>query len=907
MKFDPDKTVFLIDGSSFLYRAYYSMKPLHTPTGEAVQAVYGFSRMLKKLIDTFNPHYIALVWDSKGKTTRHEMFPDYKATRQAAPADIFDQKKHIVELADLIGLRQIAKSGIEADDIMYSIAKERTTQSDSVVFVTSDKDMGQALNANVFIFDTFKDVLLNADSFAQKMGFPVERLPLYFALLGDDSDNIPGVRGIGKKGATDFAQQFSTLEELYQNLGAIKAGKTRTALQEQKDKAFLSRDLFLLQYNDSGLEKNDLSFDPKNWSQARPLFEKMNFKSLLGDIGVKTEMTVDQKIAVLSKYDFKLVTTESELKELCKALERAAVFAMDTETVGLRPLQDKCIGISFCMGQGTAYYVPFGHQTTMFEPQLSEKEVVIALKPILENPLFTKYLHNVKFDQLVLHALGIELAGASFDTMIAANLLSQGWQRAGLKFLSEHHFNEQMLTFDEMVTANKLPNFSYVPLHKAVAYACFDAHQTFKLHAILAQELKKEPLLQSLFADIEMPLIPVLVSIEAEGIYLDVPELKKLGTVVGQALHQIEDEIITLLGDKYAGINLNSPKQVGQLLFEDLKLPTQKKSTKKTGYSTDQEVLNALADLHPVPRLIVRYRELAKLKNTYIDALPEYVNPKTGKVHTSFNQIAVATGRLASSDPNLQNIPADGTVFGLQIREAFKPDSGSVFFSADYSQIELRVLAHLSGDVNLTRAFLHGHDIHAETAAHLFDVSLESVTHDQRQIGKRINFSVLYGLTPYGLSKDLGIPFKDAKIYIEKYFDKYPGVSQWMESVVEYAKKHGYVQTLWGRRRYVPGIYEDNQPLYHEARRVAINTVAQGTAAEIMKQGMISLFRAIKDRNLGAKIVLQIHDELLLDVPEKELKETEELARNILENVVEWTISLKVTTRFGSNWKEVTK
>lgn len=906
MKFDQNKTIFLIDGSSFLYRAYYSIRPLHTASGEPVQAVYGFARMLKKLIDTFDTRFIALVWDSKGKTTRHELFEDYKATRQAAPTDIFDQKKYIVEFADLIGLRQIAQPGIEADDIMYSIAQEQMAQSDSVVFVTSDKDMGQALSEKIFMYDTFKDVLFNKDTFAQKMGFSVDRLPLYFSLLGDASDNIPGVKGIGKKGATDLAQQFATLEELYDNITSIK-GRTRILLQEQKENAFLSRELFLLQYHPTHLKKEDFSFNPDNWAKARPVFEKLNFKSLLDEMGAATDLTAEQKIATISAYDFKLVTTEQELAMLCAELERAKHFALDTETTGLIPLQDPCVGISFCTNVGTAYYVPFGHQVDMFQPQLSQKQVVAALKPILENPAYTKYVHNVKFDQLVLYALGIELAGASFDTMIAANLISEGWQRAGLKFLSEHYFNEQMLTFADMVTAHKLPNFSYVPLDKAVLYACFDAHQTFRLYAILAQKLEDIPSLLNLFTTIEMPLVPILAAMEARGIYLDVPQLKALGATVGRALIEIEDSVISLLGDAHAGINLNSPKQVGQLLFEDLKLPPQKKSTKKTGYSTDQEVLLALAPLHPVPGLIARYRELAKLKNTYIDALPDYVNPKTGRIHTSYNQIAVATGRLASSDPNLQNIPAEGSEFGFEIRAAFKPTAGSLFLSADYSQIELRVLAHLSGDTNLTNAFLQGHDIHAQTAALLFDVDLDKVNHEQRQVGKRINFSVLYGLTPYGLSKDLGIPFKDAKLYIDKYFDQYPGVSAWMESVVAFAKEHGYVETLWGRRRYVPGIHENNQPLYQEARRVAINTVAQGTAAEIMKRGMIDLQAQIVQHNLGATMILQIHDELLLEVPESEIQKTEKLVKQALEEVVDWQVPLKVTTRTGANWKEVTK
>ncbi len=483
----------------------------------------------------------------------------------------------------------------------------------------------------------------------------------------------------------------------------------------------------------------------------------------------------------------------------------------------------------------------------------------------------------------------------AFDSYIAAVLVNQEWQRAGLKDLSVAHFNEPMLTFEDVVKANKYKDFSYVPLELATLYAAFDAHQTLRLKGILEDQLK-ELNLWNLYQNIELPLIQVLFEMEARGIYIDTFMLAKMSNDITIAIDYLEQEIVALSGEHARSINLNSPAQVQKLLFEHLQLPPQKKSA-KGAYSTDVEVLAVLAKLHPVPGLILKHRELSKLKNTYIDALPTYVNPRTHHIHTTYSQVAVATGRLASSDPNLQNIPVNS--FG--VRSVFKPEQQCVFLSADYSQIELRVLAHLSGDLALTSAFLHGHDIHAQTASGLFDVPLEQVTNEQRQIGKRINFSVLYGLTPYGLSKDLDIPFKDAKTYIDKYFAQYPQVSAWMDSVVEQTKKQGYVTTLWGKRVISPQFMKQNRNLYEEARRVAINTVAQGTAAEIMKIGMIRLDEELKKQGLGATLTLQIHDELLINVPQGQEQATQKVVTQVLESVVGWTVPLVVTTRFGAD------
>lgn len=903
MAINSEKTVLLIDGSGFLYRAYYGLRPLHTAKGIPVQAVYSFCRMIKKLADTFKPHYMALVWDSKGETVRHIMYPAYKATRSAPPSDLFEQKKYIQKFADLVGLKQFEKTGVEADDILFSLTKDFTQQGIDVLLITSDKDMEQVLSNHATIYDPFKDVFIDLSAFQQKRGFSVEKLPFYFALVGDSSDNIPGVKGIGAKTAEQLVQQFQSLDDLYEHIDQITKESVKRNLIEHKSDAYLSEQLFLLRYMPFEATMDQLGFDKNNWKQAQPLFEELNFKTLLQDLQ-KAGAQLTQKILLSQAkgYRFSVITKLEELVSLLEQVKEAKIVAIDTELDGLNPLENNLIGISFCYKKGEAYYVPFGHKGD--SEQIPKDQVLSTFQLILADPTIEKIMHSANFDERVLIQNGCVINNLVFDTLLAAHLVTADWQKISLKSISEFYLDEQMLTFAEVVTAQGLKDFSFVPLDQAGEYAASDAHQTLQLVPILQEELKKQHM-EKLYYDIELPLVPILCAMEMEGIRIDLQILKDLDAYVMQDLHRIRNEIVALSGC-LESINLNSPKQIESLLFEHLKLSPGKKSTKKTGYSTDVEVLQELAKIHPVPGLLLQYRELFKLKSTYIDALPEYVNKNTGKIHTTFSQTGVATGRLASFDPNLQNIPTD-TRYHIHIRSAFQPPEGHVFLSADYSQIELRVLAHLSQDAALVQAFLNDQDIHAQTAAKLFDVSLDQVTPEQRQVGKRINFSILYGLTPYGLSKDLDISFKQAQTYIEKYFAQYPGVSAWMEQIIHDTKKNGYVTTLWGRRRDIPGIYEKNKMLYDLARRIAINTVAQGTAAEIMKQGMIALDRSFKEHKLHAKMILQIHDELLIAVPQDEKEKTEQLVKDILEHVVVWDIPLKVTTRFGNNWQDVTK
>lgn len=895
-KFIPEKTIFIIDGSSFLYRAYYAIRPMHTASGQPIQGVFGFCRMLNTLFKQYNPRYAVLVWDSKGATLRHEMYQEYKATRQSVPSDLPDQKELIKEFADLIKLHQVERPGVEADDLMYSIAQDFHMHGFDSVLVTSDKDMGQAVTEDIFVFDPIKNSWYDQQALAEKYGFPVEKLIFYFSLIGDASDNIPGVEGVGPKTATELVTQFESLDDMYRNLDKVSRPRTKELLIAGKENAYLSKQLFTLQYLNLRTKQDDFIYNYDQWPLARPIFERLDFKSLLKDLKPVDDAVKSFELHV--KYSMYTITTEAQLLELIKDIKRHNLCAIDTETDGLHALQTKLAGISLACKPGEAAYIPVGHTTG--EEQIPLERVIVLLKPLLEDPSLPKYMHAANFDCLVLSQYGIEVQGLVFDTLLAASLVTKDWQRIGLKALSEHYLNETMISFADVVKAHGYKVFPQVPLKLATDYAAADAHQTLALVGIMKKELASFEQ-ESVFYDLEMPLVEVLIAMEKQGIAIDTVLLKQLSERTEHELAKIRQLIIDAIGHEFKDVNLNSSQQLAHILFEVLKLTPVKKTTAKTAYSTDAEVLETLAREHIVPRLILKNRELFKLKSTYLDALGEYVNPKTGRIHTTFSQTAAATGRLASFDPNLQNIPLEGG-----IRAAFKAAPGHVYLSADYSQIELRVLGYLSQDPSLIEAFQAGQDIHARTATGLFNVALDQVTSEQRQLAKRINFSILYGLTPYGLSKDLNIPFNEAKLYIERYLAQFPGVVSWMEKIVAETKDRGYVTTWLGRRRYLPGIYEKNKNLYELARRMAINTAAQGTAAEIMKKGMIQLFKELNQYS-GTHMLLQIHDELLLEVPEHQINDVEQLVKKTLESVVSWNIPLKVTTRVGRDWGEVTK
>ena len=895
-----EKAIFLIDGSSFLYRAFYALKPMTSPDGAQIGAVFGFCRMLKKLLDTFDPKYCALVWDSKGKTERHKLYTEYKATRDAAPMHLFEQKALIQEFATAIKLAQIEKTGFEADDLLASLARHFAGKHNEVVIVTSDKDLGQVVTPEIVLYDSFKQEIITKDALETKYGFPLSKLPFYFALCGDASDNIPGVRGIGPKGATELVKQFDSLEDLYEHLDQVPKERTRLLLQESRENAFLSLQLFLPIDVPTRISLEELACHEDNWRFARAFFERHAFVSLLKELGGPQIEKKPYKPAG----DYVLVNDKTVLHHLVQRIRAAGAFACDTETDGNKVLSCKLVGISCAYKEGVAYYIPFDH---VHKGELTQEEVLAEFKPLFEDASIKKYFHHAKFDIHALARAGIRLQGLAFDTLIAASLLRRdSSERIGLKALSESLLDEPMLSFEDVVTKNGHKNFSHVPLALATEYAAADAHQTFKLVNLFAPELHKEKM-DVLFYEIEVPLVPVLCAMEARGIVCDTQVLDALEVQTDRDILAVHTQILDLIGPEFKDINLNSHTQLKALLFEHLQLPTAKKTQARTSYSTDQEVLEELARVHPVPALIIKYRELAKLKSNYIDGLRQWIDPKTSKIHTTFNQTIVATGRLSSSDPNMQNIPTLSDDGKIHVREAFKPEPGHIFVSADYSQIELRVVAYLSQDPVLLHAFTNNVDIHTHTAARIFETMEEWVTREQRQIGKRINFSILYGLTPYGLSKDLNIPYAQAKLAIDKYFEQHAGVSKWMDKLAAEAKRTGYAQTLWGRRRYVPGINERNKALYEAARRVVVNTPAQGTQAELIKIAMIKLDEAFKQEIPQAQMVLQIHDELLVTCPIELKEQVKALMVRVMRDVVSWNVPLEVQVSEGMTWAEASK
>jgi len=924
----PD-ALFVVDGSYLLYRSFYGLKPLHTSTGIPTQATYGFCRAIKKVLDDFKPSYITVVWDSKGGSFRQDILPEYKATRMAPPSDLFIQKEQIISFVNAIKMCQVSKVGYEGDDLIASLVKDHPDHQ--IILVCADKDMYQLLSDNVLIFDPFKNKLIDEITFTQERGFGPEKIPFFYSLLGDTSDNIPGVKGIGEKTAENLVKQFDSLDDLYNNLEKVEKDRIRTLLHDQKDQAYLSLKLFTLARIDLELSEKDIAYDKKNWLNAGQIFKQLEFTSMLKEIEKLSQKTSTNQMSLFGlpviadttsqkssdqtgtlpgalapvPWICTVIQTEEALDLLIEKIKTHKEFGLDTETTGTCPMLDRLVGISVAVDTEEGFYIPLAH---LIGQQLDFEKTLQKLKPVLEDKDNKIYLHQAKFDELVLSNYDINVPHTSFDTILAANLIKNAWQKINLKDLSAFYLKEPMIKFKEIM-GKTYKTFDQVPVDGAAQYGAHDALQTFKLKLVFEKELEKEPRLKKLFHDVEMPLAHVLFKMEKTGIMLDIEKINAIKIDVAKEFEQIEKKIFSAFEHKeiknLEELNLNSPKQMEVLLFDELKLPVIKKS--KTGHrSTDQEVLHELSKIHPIPGLILKHRELAKLKNTYLDPLPSYVSPKTGRIHTSFSQTMVATGRLSSMEPNLQNIPTSGT-YGAAVRSAFIAPPGRLFLSADYSQIELRVLAFLSNDKNLIDLFMHDIDIHTKTASQLFDISIDQVTNEQRQFGKRINFSIIYGLTAYGLAQDLGIKPNEAKVYIEKYFAQYPDVARWMEHTVQEAMKTGYTETWLGFRRHVPELFEKNRMLFEAGKRIATNSPVQGTTSELMKMAMIQIDKAFTEQKIDAQLLLQIHDEIVVEFAEHERERVEKIVRDRMEHVVDWHIPLTVATRVGSDWGQISK
>ncbi|MDZ7580421.1 MAG: DNA polymerase I [Deltaproteobacteria bacterium] len=848
----PKPTLYLIDGSAYIHRAYHAIRGLSNAEGLPTNAVFGFTRMLLKLIQDRSPVYAAMFFDARGPTFRHDMYKDYKANRPPMPADLAIQIPFIKEVSRGFNLPVIEQPGYEADDLIGTHARLAAAAGYAVVMVTGDKDFVQLVTDDASIWDPAKDEVIDTATVRRKFDVTPAQMVDVMGLCGDTSDNIPGVPGIGPKTALELIKTYGSMEALYDNIAQL-TGKKKENLIRYREQAFLSRDLARIDV------RAPVSFEPERFRLAGPdgdalarLFQKLEFNQLQQSFA-RTRQP--------HRKDYRAVLDRPALLELVKAVQEAGTAAIDTETTSPDPLQAELVGLSLAMRNDQAFYIPCGHTCRSAAAQLDRKEVLQTLKPLLENPDIRKIGQNIKYDWLVLGGYGIALEGVFFDTMLASYLINPSKRAHNLDQIALDFLDHKTTTFAE-VLGKGMTSFAEVSLAKAVPYACEDADITFMAKAVLEGELAEIGLTE-LFHTVEMPLVPVLVRMEQKGLAVDPDKLRELSKSFEQRLEQLETAIYVQAGEPF---NINSPQQMGYILFEKLKLPVQKKTKKRTGYSTDVNVLSTLARHHELPALVLEHRSLSKLKTTYADALIQLINPRTGRIHTSFNQTVTVTGRLSSSDPNLQNIPVR-TEEGREIRRAFIPHSGWVLLSADYSQVELRLLAHCSDDRRLIQAFKDNEDIHTRTAAEVFQVTPDAVTPELRRQAKAINFGIIYGMSPFGLSRQLDISQKMAKVYIDNYFARYEGVRRFVEGTIKEAAATLRTSTLLGRIRLLPDIRSPNPTVRQFAERSAVNTPIQGSAADLIKVAMIRIDAALRDKPYQTAMLLSVHDELVFEVP----------------------------------------
>lgn len=884
--------IYLVDGSSYIYRAYFAIRHLSNSRGEATNAVYGFTNMLMTLLRDEQPDMMAVIFDTKGPTFRKELYPDYKANRAAMPEDLVPQIPLIKDVVRAFNLPALELAGYEADDIIATLARRYAAEGLDVTVVTGDKDLMQIVDDHVKLLDTMKGKVSRREDVIERFGVPPEQVLDILGLAGDSSDNIPGVPGIGEKTASQLIQEFGSIDNLLDNIDQVKGKKRQENLRNFADQARLSRQLADLVYDlDIALTHDELNLIEPDREVLAALFKELEFTKLYQDFS-------RQPLKKADAANYETVTSAEELNRMIARLEQAGRFAIDTETTSLVAVQAELVGLSFAVEAGHGWYVPVGHRYLGVPDQLSQDLVLEKLRPLLEGTDCKKIGQNIKYDALVLRHAGIELAGIDLDTMVLSYVTHPEAKSHGLDALAAEHLNHSMIPYSEMTgTGKKQICFSEVEVEKATGYAAEDADITWQLAEKILPELDSEEQ-EQLLRQVEMPLVDVLTRMEWNGIRVDADFLGELSSQMIEQLNLLESQIHETSGGPF---NINSPKQLGEVLFEKLGLPKGKKT--KTGWSTNVDVLTALADDHDIAAKILEYRSISKLKNTYADALPKMINPETGRVHTSFNQAVTATGRLSSSDPNLQNIPIR-TAEGRRIREAFVPEEGWTLLSADYSQVELRVMAHMADVTALKESFVAGEDIHKRTASEIFNVFPEMVTDEMRRQAKTINFGVLYGMGAFSLGKDLGISRAEAQQFIDQYFERYPAVLSYLEEKKQQAQELQYVTTILGRRCAIPEINSKNGAVRSYAERNAINYPIQGSAADIIKVAMINIDKVLQGENLRTRMLLQVHDELVFEVPADELEKVTALVRHEMEHAVELDLPLKVDIGSGENWAQ---
>jgi len=901
----------LLDGNNIVHRAFHAFEKTHpltvSKTGEVVSAVYGFALILLKVISELKPTQCAIAFDTKAPTFRHEMFDQYKAQRPPTPEELVNQLGRVKQLAEAFHIPIFELDGYEADDILGSLSKQASEQGVDTIIVTGDADTMQLVSARVKVLSpkprgTFSDTdLYDEAAVNQKYGVKPEQIADFKALVGDKSDNIPGVPQVGPVAAAKLLNRFGSIDQIYAHLDEVTPAKLQALLRENEDRARQSKTLATIVTRlPVTLNLDDCQISQYNRQQVIELFRELEFYSLLDKLPEVEEASpgsTQAKAAPVPRRDYHTVNTAPALDDLLNRLSAAKSLAFDLETTSLDAMTAQLVGISLSPAPGEAYYIPVGHTGLMQAEQLPLEQVIARLKGPLQDPNLPKLAHNGKYDMTVLAEYGVSVNNLASDTMVAAHLL--GEKSVSLKALAFSKLGIEMTPITALIGsgAKQIP-MSLVAIEQAADYACADADITGQLSELFTTALQQQGLWQ-LFSQVEMPLVLVLTAMERNGIALDTELLRQMAHRLGERLLKLEAEIYNCVGHQF---NINSPKQLSSVLFEELQLPPAKK--KKSGYSTGASVLDELRGSHPVIEFILDYRQLAKLKSTYIDALPSLVNAKTKRLHTSFNQTRTATGRLSSSEPNLQNIPVRSDI-GREVRQAFIAPPGTYLLAGDYSQIDLRALAHLSQDKSLSDAFHQDEDIHAATAAQLFGVKAAQVTADMRRLAKTVNFGVIYGMSDYGLEQATELSREEAARFISAYFEKYPGVKQYLESTKKQARETGYVQTLLGRRRLIPEINSANRQVREAAERMAINMPVQGTSADIIKVAMINLHQEMTERRLESKLLLQVHDELIFEVTEGEMTEMRQLVPQTMSTALELSVPLKVDIKSGRNWGEM--
>ncbi|MBK5074790.1 DNA polymerase I [Budviciaceae bacterium CWB-B4] len=919
----------LVDGSSYLYRAFHAFPPLTNREGVPTGAMYGVLNMLRSLIAQCQPSHIVVVFDAKGKTFRDELFAEYKSHRPPMPDDLRSQIEPLHQMVKAMGIPLLVIPGVEADDVIGTLALSAAAKGRDVLISTGDKDMAQLVTPQVTLINTMNNTILGPEEVCEKYGVPPELIIDFLALMGDSSDNIPGVPGVGEKTAQALLQGLGGLDTLYSQLDKIadlsfRGAKTMAAkLEQHKDAAYLSYKLATIK-TDVELEVNeqDLALREPEVDELRELFARYEFKRWLAElestgtlkagnknsvagkpapVAYQAAAAAPEVSATLSQEGYEVILDWDSFNRWLKQLEQAELFAFDTETDGLDYMSSNLVGVSFAIEAGKAAYVPFGHDYIGAPDQLSAEEVLKSLKPLLESEKALIIGQNLKFDQSMLARYDINLRGIEFDTMLESYVLDSVAGRHDMDSLAGRYLNHKTISFDELAGKGKNQlTFNQLAIEHAGPYAAEDADVTLQLHLAMWPKLQQEPSLERVFRKIEMPLVPVLSRMERTGVLIDAQILNQHSAELAQRLKELEDQAHELAGEPF---NLSSTKQLQAIFYEKQKLPVLKK-TPGGAPSTNEEVLAELALDYPLPKVILEHRGLAKLKTTYTDKLPLMVNAVSGRVHTSYHQAVTATGRLSSSDPNLQNIPVRNEE-GRRIRQAFIAPEGYRIMAADYSQIELRIMADLSGDKGLLDAFAQGKDIHRATAAEVFGTPLEQVSGEQRRSAKAINFGLIYGMSAFGLARQLGIQRGEAQRYMDLYFERYPGVLEYMERTRVQASEQGYVETLFGRRLYLPDIKASNGMRRKGAERAAINAPMQGTAADIIKTAMIEVDNWLQQQDKPlVKMIMQVHDELVFEVHESVLDASEQTIRQLMEQCVKLFVPMKVDVGVGMNWDE---